>query len=189
MRPLIALAAVSLSASCTTDATLPSDGVAWDVAQVHTVPPPGSLALELGGDASPGSVFTLTATGVEPGDRVIFGRGSSEGAGPCPPELGGCVDLMGAAKVGTANANGAGVAQISRTVPADAPAGAPIAFQALVMDGAGTSSNVVSTTLGAALPPYFELEDLNPTSPTFGAIVTPRDHIGGISGWYFGHAT
>ena len=35
----------------------------------------------------------------------------------------------------------------------------------------------------------FSLEDVNPTSSTFGQNVSPRDHLGRASAWYFGHAT
>ncbi len=37
--------------------------------------------------------------------------------------------------------------------------------------------------------PDFSLEDVNPSSPTGGQPVSPRDHIGVTSAWYFGHAT
>jgi hypothetical protein len=34
-----------------------------------------------------------------------------------------------------------------------------------------------------------ELLDVNDASPTAGEYVSPRDHLGGVSAWYFGHAT
>ncbi len=37
--------------------------------------------------------------------------------------------------------------------------------------------------------PDFLLEDVNPTSATAGQNVSPRDLEGGVSAWYFGHAT
>jgi hypothetical protein len=37
--------------------------------------------------------------------------------------------------------------------------------------------------------PDFALSDLNPTSDTFSESVSPRDYMGQVSGWYFGHAT
>ncbi len=44
---------------------------------------------------------------------------------------------------------------------------------------------------GAALDliPDFTLNDVNPTSPTFDQAVSPRGHIGTVTGWYFGHST
>lgn len=37
--------------------------------------------------------------------------------------------------------------------------------------------------------PDFALLDVNPGSPSFGARVAPRDFLGRVSAWYFGHAT
>lgn len=37
--------------------------------------------------------------------------------------------------------------------------------------------------------PDFALTDVNPNSATSGRAVSPRDHLGAISGWYFGTAT
>ncbi|MEE2901862.1 MAG: hypothetical protein VYC39_06005 [Myxococcota bacterium] len=35
----------------------------------------------------------------------------------------------------------------------------------------------------------FRLLDVNTASPTYNTEVSPRDHIGKVSGWYFGRAT
>lgn len=37
--------------------------------------------------------------------------------------------------------------------------------------------------------PDFLLDDVNPNSATSGQQVSPRDYLGLISAWYFGHAT
>jgi len=37
--------------------------------------------------------------------------------------------------------------------------------------------------------PDFSLPDVNSTSATYGTDVSPRDHLGEVSGWYFGHGT
>jgi hypothetical protein len=37
--------------------------------------------------------------------------------------------------------------------------------------------------------PDFTLQDVNPNSATYGDPVSPRDLLGKVSGWYFGHAT
>jgi hypothetical protein len=37
--------------------------------------------------------------------------------------------------------------------------------------------------------PDFALVDLNPTSPTFGSTMSPRDELRKVSGWYFTHAS
>jgi hypothetical protein len=44
-------------------------------------------------------------------------------------------------------------------------------------------------TWGQAVAPDFSLPDVNSTSSTYGANVSPRDHLGHVSGWYFGHGT
>jgi hypothetical protein len=37
--------------------------------------------------------------------------------------------------------------------------------------------------------PDFSVPDVNETSARFGENVSPRDYLGMISAWYFGHAT
>ncbi len=37
--------------------------------------------------------------------------------------------------------------------------------------------------------PDFHLVDVNATSPTYNQSVSPRDFLGQVSAWYFGHAT
>ena len=37
--------------------------------------------------------------------------------------------------------------------------------------------------------PDFQLEDVNTTSVSFGEVVSPRDQMESVSGWYFAHAT
>ena len=37
--------------------------------------------------------------------------------------------------------------------------------------------------------PDFSLQDVNENSPTATTMISPRDHLGRISAWYFGHAT
>lgn len=37
--------------------------------------------------------------------------------------------------------------------------------------------------------PDFALLDVNSTSATFNQLVSPRDKVGKVSAWYFGHAT
>lgn len=40
-----------------------------------------------------------------------------------------------------------------------------------------------------AVVPDFSLKDVNPNSPTGGQNVSPRQELGKVSAWYFGHAT
>ena len=37
--------------------------------------------------------------------------------------------------------------------------------------------------------PDFSLIDVNETSPTYNQSVSPRDFMGEVSAWYFGHST
>ena len=37
--------------------------------------------------------------------------------------------------------------------------------------------------------PDFSLQDVNPNSKTRDQMVSPRQHLGRISAWYFGHST
>ena len=37
--------------------------------------------------------------------------------------------------------------------------------------------------------PDFSLVDMNATSDSFMQNVSPRDYMGQVSGWYFGHST
>ncbi len=37
--------------------------------------------------------------------------------------------------------------------------------------------------------PDFSLLDVNTTSPTYMQAVSPRQFMGQVSGWYFGHST
>ena len=39
------------------------------------------------------------------------------------------------------------------------------------------------------LAPDFSLVDVNPNSPSTGQATSPRQHLGHVSAWYFGHAT
>ncbi len=47
----------------------------------------------------------------------------------------------------------------------------------------------VEKKLGLASEPDFGLVDTNPSSPEFGRTVSPRDYLGKISAYYFGHST
>ena len=56
-----------------------------------------------------------------------------------------------------------------------------------------------SVALGACAPagdallgdvaPDFSLSDENPNSTSYGELISPRDHLEKVSGWYFFHAT
>ena len=43
--------------------------------------------------------------------------------------------------------------------------------------------------LAAEMVADFSLLDTNPTSETYDQLVSPRDYLGQVSAWYFGHST
>jgi hypothetical protein len=53
------------------------------------------------------------------------------------------------------------------------------------MPGAGGAGG----GLVPVLVPDFAILDANPNSTTSGQLVSPRDHLGRVSAWYFGHST
>jgi hypothetical protein len=53
-------------------------------------------------------------------------------------------------------------------------------------DGGGISDDV--HWMGGAAP-NFALRDVNPSSPSYGERVGPRDYLGTVSAWFFGWAT
>jgi hypothetical protein len=55
--------------------------------------------------------------------------------------------------------------------------------------GTGTTGGTGDSAVPTFPEPDFHLVDLNPTSPTFGATMSPRDELRKVSGWYFTHAS
>lgn len=58
----------------------------------------------------------------------------------------------------------------------------------LALFGCG-ADEIAGPQPGAGAVPDFSLTDLNPGSPTSGKDVSPRQYLGKISAWYFGHST
>ena len=61
-----------------------------------------------------------------------------------------------------------------------------------LMDGAGVGADAAWSMIAEAegsQVPDFSLVDHNPNSSTHNQNVSPRDYLGQISAWYFGHAT
>ena len=54
--------------------------------------------------------------------------------------------------------------------------------------GAGCSDDD-SSSGPSGLVPEFSLPDVNPNSATFDSTISPRDYLGRVSAWYFGHST
>lgn len=62
------------------------------------------------------------------------------------------------------------------------------ALALLVLAACGKDSKPPSSP-GADPAPDFALADVNPNSATHARTVGPRQHLGRVSAWYFGHAT
>ena len=71
-------------------------------------------------------------------------------------------------------------------LPATAAAGALVA---VLLTACSWNDDVASPIPGAAAVVDFGLLDVNPTSLRAGQIVSPRDYLGSVSAWYFGHST
>jgi hypothetical protein len=109
--------------------------------------PPADLTLSAT-PAVPGTPFTVTAGGAQPGESVFLGLGQAVGAGPCIANLGGaCLDLTGNVQLlGSATANSTGEATLTLQLP-DLPDGTAFALQAAVRRGPGGGSSVLSRPL------------------------------------------
>lgn len=79
------------------------------------------------------------------------------------------------------------------TVPAEHLVGGQVWGCAVASsDGTDASGDVFTSVVvgeGSASVSDFSLPDVNTTSATFGAAVSPRDYLQKVSGWYFGHST
>ena len=66
---------------------------------------------------------------------------------------------------------------------------ASAALAAVLLTACTWNDGVTGPTAGPAAVVDFGLLDVNPTSARSGEIVSPRDYLGAVSAWYFGHST
>jgi hypothetical protein len=59
----------------------------------------------------------------------------------------------------------------------------------LVVGGCRNDEPTKPVVPPASVVPDFKIEDVNPNSVTHGDSISPREYLGQISCWYFGHAT
>lgn len=68
-----------------------------------------------------------------------------------------------------------------------------LAAVAVLPSGCGEDGSGKTILMPAELPgnaaPDFSVLDINPGSPRHDELVSPRDYVGQISAWYFGHST
>ncbi|MCB9699021.1 MAG: FG-GAP repeat protein, partial [Alphaproteobacteria bacterium] len=106
--------------------------------------------LDLAGTVISGGDADLVASGVGVGEQVVFWAAvGSGGAGPCPASLGGlCLDLgPSGVALGSAIADGNGVATLTATVPGLVVADGRYVVQASVRRGPGGARSVTSEVL------------------------------------------
>lgn len=65
---------------------------------------------------------------------------------------------------------------------------APLAFALLLFAGCDEKKTTAPEDTNHPVMADFSLLDVNPNSPTHDQNVSPRDYIGKVSCWYFGHA-
>ena len=100
-----------------------------------------------------GQEAQFSVTGAEPGEKVHFLYSTAgTGEGPCPPQLGGlCLDLLKPVTLlGSAITDGAGVANLRRTVPSDTPL-IDVSTQAVIRRGPGGADSVKTNTITAPI--------------------------------------
>ena len=73
--------------------------------------------------------------------------------------------------------------------PRIALSAAACALAAVLLTACSWNDDVAGPVVGAAAVTDFGLLDVNPTSLRSGQIVSPRDYLGTVSAWYFGHST
>jgi hypothetical protein len=59
----------------------------------------------------------------------------------------------------------------------------------LASDVSGGAPHMAQGEAGDSQVADFHLLDVNESSATFNQRVSPRDYLGQVTGWYFGHAT
>jgi Fibronectin type III domain len=117
-----------------------------------TVPPMvGQIPMLTQDPLTRGRESRFRVTGANAGEVVSFlFSEAGEGDGPCSPQLGGlCVDLVTPWVFGEAEADAAGMATLTRTIPADAPVGHEIAVQAVIRRGPGGANSVKTNAITA----------------------------------------
>ena len=142
MRTLIVLSL--LAAGCVP----PVESAPASLPGAELPPPPAQpeLSLEVS-RVQAATTLTITVGGLNAGESTYILRSSSSASpGLCPGVAGGmCLELAGPVTVmGTAIADGLGVARLQLTLPASVPAGLEVWFQAAAVRGSGGSASVRS---------------------------------------------
>jgi hypothetical protein len=122
----------------------------------------------------PGYAGSVTVDGLAAYENVHLIRAWQTGAGVCVPEAGGlCLGLTtGMAYLGTVTADADGVAVYDMDVPATAPVGATVAFQAVAVRGFDGATSIASEAVATELQPddvdgdgFLGVDDCNDRDP------------------------
>jgi cysteine-rich repeat protein len=135
---------LSLLAACAPSVESSSASLPGEVLPPPSAQPELSLTVSR---VQAATTLSMTVGGLSAGESVYLLRGSSSASpGLCPGVAGGmCLELAGPVTVmGTAIADGAGVARLQLTLPASVPAGLEVWFQAAAVRGSGGSASVRS---------------------------------------------
>ena len=128
------------------------------------------------------ALATLTlATILACGQDEPFGPAAAAGAG-------GVAAVDAATSDGTAGTPQGGADSSSPKDATDDMA-KEAATDAALADAGDAQTVTDATDAPATIVPDFALTDENPASATYQKSVSPRDYLGQVSAWYFGHAT
>jgi len=143
---LFANLAVFGLACATPDAaeTPPED---WSNSSSAERPPPDTPLVLSVSPLVAGGTASWIAADADPGETVIFLRGGALGDGPCA-DGGTCLDITGGVeRLGTATADGTGVATLNMDLPDVLPTGMDAAFQAVAIRGVDGIDSVTSNAV------------------------------------------
>lgn len=127
--------------------------------------------------AAPGGGGSGTTT---PGQGGVAGSGGT--GGETTAMGGGTSTATGGTSTAAGGMGGAGGVGAGGMAPGGMGGTGGIGTGGSGMGGAGGG-------MVAEMVPDFSLLDHNPNSMTYSTPVSPRDHLGRVSAWYFGHST
>ncbi|HHO53639.1 MAG TPA: right-handed parallel beta-helix repeat-containing protein [Deltaproteobacteria bacterium] len=101
----------------------------------------------------PGNPVDFTVTNLNANETVYILRAVGTGGGACPPQIGGeCLGITGPLSVvGAPTADATGTASLQIVLPASAPLGANVSFQAAAVRGLAGADSVLSNAIGATI--------------------------------------
>ncbi len=134
------------------------------------------------------AVSLLLALGLVAGacgdEEPVDGSDASAGSGGVSGQSGSSGSGGGGASGSGGTAEDAGADASSGGAAGHAGTNADASFDAAGAAGQSDGGDAMSQ-----LMPDFGLYDVNPNSPRYQELVSPKDYFGQVSAWYFGHST